>query len=111
MSNHPPTPPTGPTPVNIEIPNDLKVHYANFALIMHTPSEVILNFTSIMPGMTRAQIDTRIVMTPMHAKMMLNALAENLDKYEAQFGEIKLPSGGPGLAEMFFGPARPTGQS
>jgi hypothetical protein len=103
MNNPLPVPPTsGPTPINIEIPNDLAVHYANFALIMHTPSEVILNFTSVLPGMTKAQIDTRIVMTPLHAKMMLNALADNLQKYEAQFGEIKLPTD-PGLATQFFG--------
>jgi hypothetical protein len=104
-----PQPPSGPTPINIEIPNDLKAHYANFALIMHTPSEVILNFTSILPGMTKAAIDTRIVMTPLHAKMMLNALTDNLHKYEAQFGEIKMPPGGTGLAEQFFSSAKPLG--
>ncbi len=106
MTN-PPAPPPGATPINIEIPNDLNVHYANFALIMHTPSEIILNFTSVLPGMTSAKIAERIVMTPMHAKMMLNALADNLQKYEAQFGEIKLPAGGPGLAEQFFGGNKP----
>lgn len=104
----PPAPP-GPTPINIEIPNDLQVRYANFALIMHTPSEVILNFTSVLPGMTSAKIDTRVVMTPMHAKMMLNALADNLQKYEVQFGEIKLPTGGAGLAEQFFSHGKPPG--
>ena len=46
-------------------------------------------------------------MTPMHAKMMLKALAENLQKYEAQFGEIKLPAGGSGLAEQFFSHGKP----
>ncbi len=112
MSNPPnlPAPQSGPTPINIEIPNELKAHYANFALIMHTPSEVIMNFTSILPGMTKATIDTRIVMTPLHAKMMLNALMDNLQKYEAQFGEIKMPSSGSNLAEQFFGGVKPTGQ-
>jgi hypothetical protein len=109
MSNQP-APPPGATPINIEIPNDLQVRYANFALIMHTPSEIILNFTSVLPGMTSAKINDRIVMTPMHAKMMLTALAENLQKYEAQFGEIKLPAGGSGLADQLFGHAKPTGQ-
>ena len=108
MTN-PPLPANGPTPINIEIPNDLKAHYANFALIMHTPSEVILNFTSILPGMTKAQIENRIVMTPLHAKMMLNALIDNLQKYEAQYGEIKLPPGDSGLAQQFFGAVKPTG--
>jgi hypothetical protein len=104
-----PPAPAGHTPINIEIPNDLQVRYANFALIMHTPSEVILNFTSVLPGMTSAKIETRVVMTPMHAKMMLNALADNLQKYEAQFGEIKLPIGGTGLAEQFFSHGKPPG--
>ena len=104
-----PAAPNAPTPINIEIPNELKAHYANFALIMHTPSEVILNFTSILPGMTKATIETRIVMTPLHAKMTLNALVDNLQKYEAQFGEIKMPPGGSGLVEQFFGGVKPPG--
>jgi hypothetical protein len=43
----------------------------------------------------------------MHAKLMLNALADNLQKYEAQFGEVKMPTGNPGLAEQLFGQAKP----
>jgi hypothetical protein len=105
--NTPAQPPAGAPPINIEFPANLPTHYANFALIMHTPSEIIVNFASIMPGMQSAPIHTRIVMTPLHAKMMLNALADNLQKYEVQFGEIKLPTGGPGLAEQLFGQTKP----
>lgn len=108
MTN-PPQPPSGAPPINIEIPNNLPSQYANFALIMHTPSEVILNFASVMPGMTSAPLHTRIVMTPLHAKMMLNALAENLQKYEAQYGEIKPPAGSTGLADQLFGQTKPAG--
>ena len=64
MTNPPETPPSTP-PINIEIPNNLPSQYANFALIMHTPSEIILNFASVMPGMTSAPLHTRIVMTPL----------------------------------------------
>jgi hypothetical protein len=107
----PPQPPAGAppdaSPINVEFPANLPTNYANFALIMHTPSEIIVNFASIMPGMQSAPIHTRIVMTPLHAKMMLNALADNLQKYEAQFGEIKLPTAGPGLAEQLFGQTKP----
>ena len=106
MSN-PPQPPASAPPINIEFPAGLPAQYDNFALIMHTPVEIIMNFASIMPGMQSASIHTRIVMTPLHAKMMLNALAENLQKYEAQFGEIKMPPGGPGLAEQFFSHPKP----
>ena len=105
MSN-PPTPPAS-APINIEFPPGLSAQYANFALIMHTPSEIILNLASIMPGMQSAPIHTRLVMTPLHAKMMLNALADNLQKYEAQFGEIKMPAGGPDLAQQLFGQTKP----
>ena len=103
----PPQPPAGTPPINIEFPPSLPTSYANFALIMHTPGEIILNFASIMPGMQAAPIHTRIVMTPLHAKMMLSALADNLQKYEAQFGEIKQPTTDPGLAAQFFGHTKP----
>ncbi len=106
MSN-PQQPPAGAPPINIEFPAGLPTQYANFALIMHTPGEIIVNYASIMPGMQSAPIHTRIIMTPLHAKMMLNALAENLQKYEAQFGEIQLPAGGSGLAEQFFSHPKP----
>ncbi len=99
--------PAGAPPINVEFPANLPTNYANFALIMHTPGDIIVNFASIMPGMPSAPIHTRIVMTPLHAKMMLSALAENLQKYEAQFGEIKIPTGGPGLADLFFGQSKP----
>jgi hypothetical protein len=110
MSNPPQppaAPPPGAAPINIEFPANLPTQYANFALIMHTPGEIIMNFASIMPGMQAAPIHTRIVMTPLHAKMMLNALAENLQKFEAQFGEIKQPTADPGLAAQFFGHTKP----
>ena len=104
---NPQQPPASTPPINVEFPSGLPTNYANFALIMHTPGEIIVNFASIMPGMQSAPIHTRIVMTPLHAKMMLNALAENLQKYETQFGEIKLPTSGPGLAEQLFGHTKP----
>lgn len=107
MTNPPQPPPASTPPINVEFPSNLATDYANFALIMHTPGEIIVNFASIMPGMQSAPIHTRIVMTPLHAKMMLNALADNLQKYEAQFGEIKMPAGGSGLAEQFFGHTKP----
>ena len=52
--------------------------------------------------MTSAKIDTRVVIAPMHAKLMLNALADDFQKYEAQFGEIKLPIGEPPSPSSFF---------
>ncbi len=94
--SHPPAQPP-PTRVQIELPRDLEAIYANFALIAHSPSEVILDFARVLPNQPTARVYARIVMTPMNAKLLLQALGENLKKYEAQFGEIKTPS--PGFQE------------
>jgi hypothetical protein len=93
--------------VNIELPADLEAIYANFAMITHSPSEVIIDFARVLPNAPKSKVHARIVTTPMHAKLLLRALTENLKKYEAQFGEIKLPSGGDDLAQQFFGGVKP----
>lgn len=64
--------------------------YSNFVLIAHSPSEFIIDFARILPGVQKARVYSRIVMTPQHARMLLNALEENIKKYEGRFGEIKL---------------------
>ena len=64
--------------------------YANLAIISHSPSEMILDFARVMPGVQKARVLARIIMTPQHARMMARALSENLKKFENQFGEIKL---------------------
>ena len=64
--------------------------YANLAIISHSPSEIIIDFARVMPGLQKARVLSRIIMTPQHAKMMDRALADNLKKFEAQFGEIKI---------------------
>ena len=99
--------PGQPMQINIELPADLEAIYANFALITHSPSEVIVDFARILPGAPKSKVYARIVMTPVHAKLLLNALSENLKKYEAQFGEIKMPAAGTDLAQQFFKQAKP----
>jgi hypothetical protein len=93
--------------INIEVPADLDATYANFAMITHSPSEIIIDFARVLPNAPQSKVHARIVTTPMHAKLLLRALSENLEKYEAQFGEIKLPSGGANLAQQFFGGVKP----
>jgi len=83
-----------PVSVNVELPGDLDAVYANFVVITHSPSEIVLDFARIMPNVPKAKVHARVVMTPMNAKSLLNALQENLKKFEAQFGEIKTPAGG-----------------
>jgi hypothetical protein len=93
--------------VNLELPADLEAVYSNFALITHSASEIIIDFAQMLPNNPKAKVQARVVSTPLHAKLLLRALQENLDKYEAQFGEIKLPSDGDALAQQFFGGTRP----
>jgi hypothetical protein len=97
-----PNPPGG-QPMAIELPASLDAVYANFALITHSPSELLIDFARVLPNM-RARVQTRIVMTPLNAKLLLNALTENLGKYESQFGEIIVPTQ---LADHLFRPPRP----
>ncbi len=65
--------------------------YANLAVIAHSTSEFVMDFIRIMPGVAKAQVKTRVVMTPEHAKRLMFALQDNIKKYESQFGEIRMP--------------------
>jgi hypothetical protein len=80
--------------------------YANLARISHSPADIVIDFAHILPGETIANIQSRIVMTPLSAKLLMRALTENLGRYEAAFGEIKVP-GNSSLAENLFRPHQP----
>ena len=69
--------------------------YANLAVISHSSSEFVADFIRILPGMPKAQVTSRIVLTPEHAKRLLFALEENVVKYEKQFGKINIGEGAP----------------
>ena len=79
-----------PQQVNIEI-NEKEAEgiYSNLAFISHSPSEFVLDFARLLPGIPKAKVYARIVTTPQHVKSFMNALEENIKKYEAQFGSIK----------------------
>lgn len=64
--------------------------YANFFVITNSPSEFIVDFGRVLPGITDARIYTRVVCTPQHAKQFLQLLQKNIDGFESQFGEIKV---------------------
>ncbi|HLF25243.1 MAG TPA: DUF3467 domain-containing protein [Anaerolineae bacterium] len=102
--------PGQPMQINIEVPADLEAIYSNFALITFSPSEVIVDFARVLPNTPKSKVHVRILMTPMHAKLLLNALTDSLRKYETQFGEIRMPPGGPDLAQQFFKQAKPPEQ-
>lgn len=93
--------------LNIEVPTNLEPVYANFALIAHTPSEIVLDLAQAMPNHPQIRVKTRVVMTPLNAKLFLRALQENLAKYEAHFGEIAIPGEMDDLARAFFGGSKP----
>jgi hypothetical protein len=77
--------------INIELtPEQGEGIYSNLALITHSPAEFIFDFTRILPGVPKTKVYARIVMAPQHAKSFLKALQDNLEKYEAQYGEIKM---------------------
>ncbi|MBC8456335.1 DUF3467 domain-containing protein [bacterium] len=73
--------------------------YANFAVITHSQAEFILDFTRVLPGVPKAKVQSRILMTPQHAKALLMALENNIKKFEEKNGSIKIG----GKAELPFG--------
>lgn len=78
--------------LQIELKEDVaEGTYSNLAIIAHSTSEFVIDFVRMMPGVAKAQVKSRIVMTPEHAKRLALALQDNLMRYEAQFGEIRLP--------------------
>lgn len=80
--------------INIELTDEMAGGiYSNLAIITHSPTEFVLDFVSMMPGSPKAKVKSRIVMTPQHAKRLYKALAENLSKYESNFGPIKEVTG------------------
>jgi hypothetical protein len=88
--------------IKLNLPKDLKPVYANVALISHAPAEIIIELAQVLPRMPHGTIQARVIMTPMHAKMLQMALARNLANYESKFGEIRLPTPGSPLADSFF---------
>ena len=81
--------------INIELgEKEAEGIYSNLAIISHSPAEFVIDFTRILPGVPRARVHARIVMTPQHARLLLNALEDNITKYERQYGEIPLNGAG-----------------
>ena len=76
--------------------------YANLAIISHSPSEFILDFARLLPGLPKSKVFARIVMTPQNAKALMRTLEANVERYESTHGEIKL-QGNPGQAGSGIG--------
>ncbi|WP_281235007.1 DUF3467 domain-containing protein [Flavobacterium gelatinilyticum] len=90
--------------INIELDETIAEGiYSNLAIINHSSSEFVLDFVSIMPGIPKAKVKSRIVLTPQHAKRLLRAIGENIHRFEAAHGEIKETEQAP--IPLNFGPA------
>lgn len=94
----PPKPPVSPT---LEIPPGLETVYSNLARISHSPADIVIDFAHLLPADTNAVVKSRVLMSPLSAKLLLRALAENLARFEAAFGEINVPVN-TSLAEHLF---------
>ena len=80
-----------PQQINIEIgEKEAEGIYSNLAIITHSPAEFVVDFTRVLPGVPKARVQARIIMTPQHAKLLLGAMKDNIEKYERQFGEIRV---------------------
>ena len=76
--------------INIELSEEIAEGvYSNLAMIAHSNSEFVIDFIRLMPGVPKAKVKSRVVITPEHAKRLLSALKDNIEKYEQIFGEIK----------------------
>jgi hypothetical protein len=85
-----------PVPLKMTIDEPTSAgHYVNFANILHNPTEFVIDFGRIVPGRPDVKILTRVLTSPVHAKQLLHALAQNIGIYERQFGAIPESPGTP----------------
>lgn len=76
--------------INVEISEEMAEGvYSNLALIAHSNTEFILDFIRLLPGVPKAKVKARVIITPEHAKRLLHALKENVDKFEEMHGVIQ----------------------
>lgn len=93
-----------PNQINIELSEEVAEGvYSNLAMIAHSNSEFVIDFIRLMPGVPKAKVKSRIVITPEHAKRLLTALNENIHKYEETFGPIKKTEEAPKFPINFGG--------
>ena len=94
--------------VNIEIGDkEWEGVYSNFVIITHSPSEFVLDFARMLPGAPKAKVFSRILMTPQHARALLDTLEKNIQKYENEHGKIKMSPNDPAKGPIGFQTAPP----
>lgn len=96
--------------INIELSEEMaEGTYSNLAIITHSNAEFVIDFVRIMPGVPKAKVKSRIVLTPQHAKRLLLALGDNVNKYEEMNGTIDINDNSHPPFPMNFG--GPTAQA
>jgi len=85
--------------------------YSNLAMIAHGKTEFCLDFISMLPGMPKAKVQSRVIMAPEHVKRLLFALQENVARYEANFGQIQLPEAPKPQGSRTIAPFGTTGEA
>jgi hypothetical protein len=91
--------------INIELDEEMADGvYSNLAIITHSNAEFVIDFIKVMPGVPKAKVKSRIVLTPQHAKRLQHALADNISKYEQTHGEIQDTETVKGIPMNFGGP-------
>ena len=91
--------------LNIELDEETaEGTYSNLVMIAHSPEEFILDFIRVVPGVQKARVKERIIITPQHAKRLLQALQDNIERYEEDYGDIDAPGGSPERPFHFGGP-------
>lgn len=92
--------------IDIELNEDVADGiYSNLAIISHSNSEFVIDFIRMLPGVPKAKVKSRIVLSPQHAKRLRMALSDNITKFETSFGEIQMQDAAPQFPPMSFGPA------
>lgn len=93
--------------IKIELKDDVgQGIYSNLAIITHSSSEFVIDFIRVMPGVPKAEVKSRVILTPEHAKRLQNALNDNISKFESNHGPIKKVEGkgDPNMPLNFGGP-------
>ncbi|OFX20438.1 MAG: hypothetical protein A2041_04960 [Bacteroidetes bacterium GWA2_31_9b] len=91
--------------INIDLKEDIAQGiYSNLAIITHSSAEFVLDFVRVMPGVPKAEVKSRIILTPEHAKRFMSALKDNISKFESMHGPIKKTDDGPIMPMNFGGP-------
>ena len=75
----------------LKMSEEMQVYFANLVRVSHTPAEIVLDFAQMLPAQENIEVLSRVIMTPMGAKLFFTAMRDNLARYEAAFGEIQMP--------------------